>query len=561
MALATLYQEYAAKERYFELKCTAFVLDHGARKGSTEEARQVAAYLISKGLDTKLLTLTWPQNVVPCELPNFETQARRLRYQVLANACSRHYIRALLLAHHRDDQAETVLTRLTNGYNGNGLRGMVPVSDVPYCEGIYGAYQSGQPTDIEPQTGGSAAGTYRRAIAVSGIESGGVKICRPLLSFSKDQLIATCKERGIRWFEDETNQDRTLTVRNAVRHLIRTDALPSALRTKSLLAVAAKVDGRVQTREGRVDTVFENSEYRLDVQTGRLVIQRLPSLRSSFDAHGHQLRAELIDARKGYLRHNAIRLLRRLISLVTPLVSVSLKDLERPLDLMFPELADEESDLLHQKSWTVAGVMGTKFWDRGVSEDSAPQWVLGRQPLSPAHREMYTLKPPLEKLNPAKGQISQLQRSEYVLWDGRYWIRLMGQGLDRYEIQPFILRDREAYLRKLPEPRQKWLAEALRSYPKAMIPMVLPAIVKVSGQADGQETREIVALPTLGSRLPTESIRWYCHYKHIDLGHRGVDALDPPSVLAPSRISPLWENNSTETSGVNYSPIFKGNDS
>ncbi|KAL9097068.1 MAG: hypothetical protein Q9165_001032 [Trypethelium subeluteriae] len=562
MALATLYQEFAAREQKDELRCTAFVLDHGARKGSTEEARQVAKYLISRGLDTKLLTLGWPQNVVPSELPDFETQARRLRYQVLADACCRHSIRALLFAHHRDDQAETVLSRLTNGYDGNGLRGMVPVSDVPYCEGMYGAYRSGQPTRMELRYGGSKASTNGPFVPMNGIEKGGLKICRPLLSFSKDQLIATCKEKGVKWFEDETNQDRTLTVRNAVRYLIQKDVLPSALRTESLLAVAAKAKDRVQTRDGRADDRFEETEFRLDIRAGRLIIHRLPNLGVYFDAKGRPIRAEVIDAHKRSCRQIAIRLLRRYVSLVSPLDSVPLKDLERPLDLMFPELADEESDLLGQKSWTVAGVMGSKVWDRGESEDSAPQWVLRRQPLSLTQSKTSMLKPPLvPPHNPAEGETRQMKRSKFVLWDGRYWIRLMGQGLDRYEIRPFTLRDRDAYLRRLSRSHQERLAQALQSYLKETVLLTLPAIVKVLGSEDGQETSEVVALPTLGSRLPKEKIRWECRYKQINLGKRQLEVLDPPFVRISSHNPALRKNEGTEASSATIRPNSEGSDS
>lgn len=58
-----------------------------------------------------------------------EAAARQARYQALCEMARRHEIKVILLAHHQQDQAETVLMRLLRGSGVSGLAGMAPVSE------------------------------------------------------------------------------------------------------------------------------------------------------------------------------------------------------------------------------------------------------------------------------------------------------------------------------------------------------------------------------------------------------------------------------------------------
>jgi tRNA(Ile)-lysidine synthase len=56
--------------------------------------------------------------------PNVEERARNLRYRFLNRAADRFDARYIALAHHADDQAETVMMRLLRGSGAAGLAAM-----------------------------------------------------------------------------------------------------------------------------------------------------------------------------------------------------------------------------------------------------------------------------------------------------------------------------------------------------------------------------------------------------------------------------------------------------
>jgi tRNA(Ile)-lysidine synthase len=103
-----------------------------------------------------------------------EGAARRLRHAVYA-ARPEPFV---ALAHHLDDQAETVLLQLLRG---SGLKG---VAAMPEMRALPGSK---------------------------------TRLYRPLLALSRAQLVARAKARGLEWIEDESN-DSTRYDRNYLRH-------------------------------------------------------------------------------------------------------------------------------------------------------------------------------------------------------------------------------------------------------------------------------------------------------------------------------------------------------
>jgi tRNA(Ile)-lysidine synthase len=99
-------------------------VDHGLRTGSAAEAAMVVATAEGRGMATRLLTATGlrPRS-------DIEAVARDARYRLLLGAAREIGASHLLLAHHRDDQAETFLMRLQRGSGVFGLAAMRPVVD------------------------------------------------------------------------------------------------------------------------------------------------------------------------------------------------------------------------------------------------------------------------------------------------------------------------------------------------------------------------------------------------------------------------------------------------
>jgi tRNA(Ile)-lysidine synthase len=103
-----------------------------------------------------------------------EAAARKARYQVFAKTDAE----CIALAHHLDDQAETVLMNLLRGAGVRGARGMLARSS------------------FEKKT-----------------------ILRPLLDVPREEILAYARKHKLEWIEDESNADETLT-RNFVRRRI-----------------------------------------------------------------------------------------------------------------------------------------------------------------------------------------------------------------------------------------------------------------------------------------------------------------------------------------------------
>ncbi|MGH1398061.1 MAG: tRNA lysidine(34) synthetase TilS [Alphaproteobacteria bacterium] len=135
----------------------ALHVDHGLRDGSADEAAVLAARI--KGLQV----LQWD---VPSDV-RVQEEARKARYRLMAEYCAAEGIGHLLLAHHRDDQAETVLFRLAKGSGLDGLGGMRSVQDY----------------DAD------------------------LVLVRPFLEVDKADLVAYCAERGVPYFNDPSNEN------------------------------------------------------------------------------------------------------------------------------------------------------------------------------------------------------------------------------------------------------------------------------------------------------------------------------------------------------------------
>lgn len=142
------------------LRAVVFIVEHGLRPESPVEAETVRNRMAKLGFEAEILR--WTHGAVESRV---HVEARKARYGLLIGACRKRGIRALFFAHHRGDQAETILMRLAKGSGIDGLAGMAAAR-----------------------------------------EQDGVLIARPFLDLPKARLIATCEAAGAEYVRDPSNE-------------------------------------------------------------------------------------------------------------------------------------------------------------------------------------------------------------------------------------------------------------------------------------------------------------------------------------------------------------------
>ena len=151
---------------------------------------------------------------------NIEARARTERYDALTDLCIEHGIEDLLLAHHQNDQAETVLLQLLRGSGVAGLSGM----------------------------------PLHRANVNQGVP---ITLWRPLLNQTRAELEIYAKKYKLKWVEDPSNQD-TRYRRNAIRkdiipslEKIQPGAIANLARSATLLAQSQVLLDRLAKQDGK----------------------------------------------------------------------------------------------------------------------------------------------------------------------------------------------------------------------------------------------------------------------------------------------------------------------
>lgn len=199
---------------------TVWHLDHGIRADAANDLAAIRALLarhatsvavIAERADIPALARQWR-----CSL---ETAGRRHRYARLAALAGERGIATVVTAHHRDDQAETVLANLLRGADETGRAGIPP----------------------------------RRRLAE------GVELLRPLLAVTRQALRDHLAARAIAWSEDATNSD----VRHR-RNKLRREVLPALERerpgvTRALVGLATRAQAAVGRAEERLSPLWNDA--------------------------------------------------------------------------------------------------------------------------------------------------------------------------------------------------------------------------------------------------------------------------------------------------------------
>ena len=173
IALLSLLRERA------DLSLCVVHLDHETRGGvSCQDAKFVQQLANEWKLPIVIRQRSELEPALPSLPSNRSARFRALRLELFRQVVHQRKLHGVLLAHHADDQAETILQRLLRGSGLHGLRGM------------------------------------RAQTTVAGL-----LILRPLLAINRDILRQMLIERGIAWREDASNQSMDQQ-RNRIRRLL-----------------------------------------------------------------------------------------------------------------------------------------------------------------------------------------------------------------------------------------------------------------------------------------------------------------------------------------------------
>jgi len=113
-------------------------VDHGLRSESSGEALQVREALRALNFQHTIVKIDWEGNASEngedsaAPSKNIHATARAARYDALQRTCLELGVKYLLVAHHHDDQCETVLQRVLKASGLAGLQG-IPRSRALVC--------------------------------------------------------------------------------------------------------------------------------------------------------------------------------------------------------------------------------------------------------------------------------------------------------------------------------------------------------------------------------------------------------------------------------------------
>jgi tRNA(Ile)-lysidine synthase len=158
LSLAVLAHEWAVARGG---RILALIVDHGLRPEAAGEALATARLLESLGIESLIRRWTGAKPSA-----GLQEAARGARYRLLREVCHERGILHLLVAHHADDQAETIAMRAARASGPDGLAGMAALVEWPE-----------------------------------------VRLLRPLLPVPRVRLTATLGSRGIAWIDDPSNSD------------------------------------------------------------------------------------------------------------------------------------------------------------------------------------------------------------------------------------------------------------------------------------------------------------------------------------------------------------------
>lgn len=170
-SMALLDMLLKIREKYNLLLICAHV-NHNVRKQSYEEREYIEKYCLDNKIVFETMTI---ENYGD---DNFHNEARNIRYNFFEDIVMKYNAKYLMTAHHGDDLIETVLMRIVRGSNLNGYSGFKKVIDL---------------------------GSY--------------KLVRPLIAFTKEELVQYDEKNKVKYYIDSSNLKDKYT-RNRYRKVV-----------------------------------------------------------------------------------------------------------------------------------------------------------------------------------------------------------------------------------------------------------------------------------------------------------------------------------------------------
>ncbi|MEM9577763.1 MAG: tRNA lysidine(34) synthetase TilS [Pseudomonadota bacterium] len=220
LALLTLLHRFTQQR---DIALSAVTVDHGLRPESAAEAVSVAQYAAQLNIPHDTLNWTGWEGA-----GNTQNEARKARYALMSDWAQTRHIPAIALGHTLDDQAETVLMRLSRGAGVDGLSAMRG--------------------DVDRE---------------------GVRWLRPLLGVRREALREILRARAIHWQDDPSNDDNRydrIKARQALALLA-----PLGVTTEALAQVAENMQAARNALDARTREVANRL---VSVEAGALKFQR-----------------------------------------------------------------------------------------------------------------------------------------------------------------------------------------------------------------------------------------------------------------------------------------------
>ena len=167
-AMCKAFESIYKKKKFYYIH-----INHGLRKSALIESKKVKKILKKQHILLKVI-----ENKKKIT-NNIQHNARKIRYSILNNECKKRKIKFILTGHHKDDQIETFLIRLSRG---SGVQGLSAMNTISFLDKK-------------------------------------IKIFRPFLSESKNRLVFISKEVFGTYIKDPSNNNKKF-LRSNIRKLL-----------------------------------------------------------------------------------------------------------------------------------------------------------------------------------------------------------------------------------------------------------------------------------------------------------------------------------------------------